>query len=178
MTQPTSRDADHRSGPDELPEAVALATDASRRDGLEAIRAMTSGGPAVELRTAKRPPPETIRDWWTPRRLAVMTLAWPLATMLTWSVAGDVQSALVIALVGFGIALSLTTYTPAPGQTFRQILGSPCASVGGVLPAVCAIPLLASPSVHVSAPVVLVIFALTQRFFGSQACGIPCRGRS
>lgn len=141
-------------------------------DRLESLRTMVAAGPAVEL--SVRPPSlaTSIRERWTPRRLVVMGVLWPLVTALIWMLAGDVRSIAVVVLFGFGIALSLTTYTPAPGQSLTQVLGSPCASVGGVLPGVCAVSLLTKPSASVLIALALVLFGLYQRFSGSEACGL------
>jgi len=141
------------------------------------MRELIRSRPAVELPPTMRSVGEAVREWWIPRRLAVMAILWPLTAAITWAVAGDVRSAAVIGVISFGTALSLTTYTPAPGQTVRQVLGSPCASVGGVVPALFAVSVLTWPAANASIAVALLIYSLAQRFAGSEACRLPARNR-
>lgn len=117
----------------------------------------------------------TLRDraaaWWLPRRVAAMLVLTPLFlwTLLSSPAAG--QSTLLLAVVSIGAALSLTSFVPARGQSLGDVLRSPCATVGGIVPLACAASMLARPT---SGSAVIALFfiglALVQRFSSASAC--------
>lgn len=138
----------------------------------ERVRALTER-PLLE--PPPRTPLQTLTAWWTPRRTVVMAALWPTLLLPLWLRAADAQPPGLVLLISFGAALSLTSCTPARGQTLGQVLGSPCASVGGLVPVLCAVSLIAQPGGNPWLALFLIGFGLSQRFASPGACGVPPR---
>lgn len=132
-----------------------------------------AGGDLLQIQPSLR---DRTLAWWLPRRIAAMVVLTPLILLALLPSAAASQSTFLLAVVSAGAALSLTSFVPAPGQGVGEVLRSPCATVGGVVPLACAASVLARPT---SGSAVIALFfialALVQRFSSASACSSPAR---
>lgn len=109
------------------------------------VRALTTA-PLPDLVTAPAGRLETVLALWTPRRLVLAALLWPLLTALTWlrapavgaggPAAAGTAGLLLLVAGAAAAALSLSTYLPGARQGLAQSVGGACGLAGLLLPLV------------------------------------------
>lgn len=132
------------------------------------ISELTSGPDLVTL----SPPARRLRSPMAGRRVLALSV---LAPLVLWGLLDSEASAgrplWALALLSAGAGLALASYVPLRGESPADVLRSPCAAIGGVVPLACAAATLGSGG---SGSLVIaggfVAFALYQRFGNGGAC--------
>lgn len=134
----------------------------------DAITRLTSGPSLINPRPSVT---RRFAGWWTPGRVLAALLLGPFTLWGLLTSESASQPLAVLVAVSAGAAVSLASYVPPRGVTWRSLLGSPCSSVGGVLPLACALSVLVrGPEAAPLLALGFTAFALYQRFGANPAC--------
>lgn len=137
---------------------------------LDTITRLTTGPNLVHVRPTVA---ARVVGWWSPRRVLAALVAGPFMLWGLLTSESATQPLVVLLVLSVATALSVASFVPPPGMSWRSTWGSPCSSVGGILPLGCAIATLVRG--QEGAPLLALAFtafALYQRFGNNGACGV------